>query len=146
MGEALKLVHDIFRRELALIRDEFTKPDSPLGAQHSTRHGTRLGAQLRVNCLTLCQGLHQHHTGEDLGIFTFLADRRPDLAPTLDRLRDEHRRIAVLVEELRRVIGERDAEPARVLPEVVRLTDELEAHLTYEEEQLIPVLNAAPAP
>jgi hypothetical protein len=29
---------------------------------------------------------------------------------------------------------------------VVRLTEELEAHLSYEEEQLIPVLEAAATP
>jgi deazaflavin-dependent oxidoreductase (nitroreductase family) len=134
MGEALRLVHDGFRRELAIIREEFASS------------GSSLGAQLRVNCLTLCQGLHRHHAGEDLGLFRALADRRPDLTPILDRLRVEHERIAVLVEELRRVVGERHAEPTRVLPEVVRLTEELEAHLAYEEERLIPVLEAATAP
>jgi deazaflavin-dependent oxidoreductase (nitroreductase family) len=134
MGEALRLVHDGFRRELAVIREEFASSDSSLGAQ------------LRVNCLTLCQGLHRHHAGEDLGLFRALADRRPDLTPVLDRLRVEHERIAVLVEELRRVVGERHADPTRVLPEVVRLTEELEAHLAYEEERLIPVLEAAAAP
>jgi iron-sulfur cluster repair protein YtfE (RIC family) len=90
--------------------------------------------------------LHRHHAGEDLGLFRALADRRPDLTPILDRLRVEHERIAVLVEELRRVVGERHADPTRVLPEVVRLTEELEAHLAYEEERLIPVLEAATAP
>jgi deazaflavin-dependent oxidoreductase (nitroreductase family) len=134
MGEALRLVHDGFRRELAIIREEFASS------------GSSLGAQLRVNCLTLCQGLHRHHAGEDLGLFRALADRRPDLTPILDRLRVEHERIAVLVEELRRVVGERHADPTRVLPEVVRLTEELEAHLAYEEERLIPVLEAATAP
>lgn len=74
-----------------------------------------------------------------------LADRHPELAPVLDRLRDEHERIAALTEELRRVVGERHPDPARVLPEVVRLTEELEAHLTYEEERLIPILDAATA-
>ncbi|MHA5052269.1 nitroreductase/quinone reductase family protein [Streptomyces sp. SD15] len=133
MGEALKVIHDGFRRELALIRTEFMTPGS----------GSALGAQLRVNCLTLCHGLHNHHTGEEIGIFRVLADRVPELAPALDRLRDEHQRIAVLAEELRRVVGEEYADPARVLPEVVRLTDELEAHLTYEEAQLIPILDAA---
>ncbi|MCX5091185.1 nitroreductase/quinone reductase family protein [Streptomyces sp. NBC_00365] len=134
MGEALRLVHDGFRRELAIIREEFASS------------GSSLGAQLRVNCLTLCQGLHRHHAGEDLGLFRALADRRPDLTPVLDRLRVEHERIAVLVEELRRVVGERHADPTLVLPEVVRLTEELEAHLAYEEERLIPVLEAAATP
>ncbi|MDX3757216.1 nitroreductase/quinone reductase family protein [Streptomyces mirabilis] len=133
-GEALRVVHDAFRRELALIRQEFAVS------------GSSLGAQLRVNCLSLCQGLHRHHAGEDLGLFRVLADRHPGLTPVLDRLRVEHERITVLIEELRRVVGERPAVPTRVLPEVVRLTEELEAHLAYEEEQLTPALEAVTIP
>lgn len=49
-GGALKAVHDGFRRELALIRKEIVAS------------GPGLGAQLRVNCLTLCQGLTNHTT------------------------------------------------------------------------------------
>lgn len=30
-----------------------------------------------------------------------------------------------------------------MIPEVERLTDELDNHLTYEEEQLIPILDAS---
>lgn len=56
MGEALKVVHDAFRRELELIRAEM---NDKAGTGRST-----LGAQLRVNCLTFCAGLHNHHTGE----------------------------------------------------------------------------------
>ncbi|SCL72729.1 deazaflavin-dependent oxidoreductase, nitroreductase family [Micromonospora citrea] len=130
-GAALKLVHDAFRRELALIRDEVA------------RSGPGLGAQLRVNCLTVCQGLHHHHRNEDAGMFTGLAERRPDLAATLARLREEHRRVAALVDRLQRVVGEPDADPVEVRRQVERLTTELEAHLTYEEEQLIPVLDEA---
>ncbi|MER5404309.1 nitroreductase/quinone reductase family protein [Streptomyces sp. NPDC002769] len=133
VSEALKAVHDAFRRELALIRAEFTSS------------GPSLGAQLRVNCLTLCHGLHQHHTGEDIGLFRALADRHPEHAPLLDRLRDEHGRIAVLTGELRRVVGQNHADPALVLPEVVRLTEALEAHLRDEEDQLIPLLDGASA-
>ncbi|AVH57980.1 MULTISPECIES: nitroreductase/quinone reductase family protein [Streptomyces] len=137
MAEYLKVVHDAFRRELALIREEFTATGTT---------GTPLGAQLRVNCLTLCQGLHNHHTGEDLGIFPLLADRHPDLAPTLDRLREEHERIAELLEELRQAVATEDADPSHVRSEVDRLSTELEAHLTYEEEQLIPLLTPAATP
>jgi deazaflavin-dependent oxidoreductase (nitroreductase family) len=128
-GAALKLIHDAFRRELALIRDEVA------------RSGPGLGAQLRVNCLTVCQGLHHHHINEDVGMFVALDGQRTDLAPTLARLREEHRRIAALVERLQQVVNATDAEPAEVRREVERLTTELEAHLAYEEEQLIPVLD-----
>jgi len=133
MADALKVVHDAFRRELALVRKEVAE------------QGPALGAQLRVNCLTLCQGLHNHHTGEELGIFPLLAGRHPELAPALVRLRQEHERIAALLEELRRVVATEDADPGHVLSEVERLTADLEAHLTYEEEQLIPLLTPATA-
>jgi hemerythrin-like domain-containing protein len=105
--------------------------------------GPGLGAQLRVNCLTVCHGLHYHHTSEDAGIFPFLAGRHPELAPTLDRLRREHQKIAALLDDLQKVISTDGADPLLVLPEVERLTDELESHLTYEEEQLIPILDAS---
>ncbi|MFF7102167.1 nitroreductase/quinone reductase family protein [Streptomyces nigra] len=133
MGEAIKVVHDAFRRELAIIRDEMAKG------------GSTLGAQLRVNCLTFCQGLHNHHTGEDTALFPFLADRHPAHAPVLDRLREEHEHIADLVERLRRAVGEEGSTDGQdaARDEVARLTAELERHLTYEEEQLIPLLDAA---
>ncbi|MFJ3228942.1 nitroreductase/quinone reductase family protein [Streptomyces sp. NPDC086783] len=133
-GEALKVVHDAFRRELALIRQEFA------------RSGPGLGAQLRINCLTLCQGLHNHHTGEDTMLFPFAVDRDPEVAPVLERLRHEHERIAVLLEELRRAVTAEDTDPGAALREVERLTAELEAHLAHEEEVLIPVLEAVSAP
>jgi deazaflavin-dependent oxidoreductase (nitroreductase family) len=130
-GEAIRLVHDVFRRELALIRKEM-----------AAGNGSTLGAQLRVNCLTLCQGLHNHHTGEDTALFPFLAARHPRLVPTLERLREEHGRVAALVEELRRAVSGEHPDPAAARTEVDRLTTELEAHLAYEEQQLVPVLDA----
>ncbi|NUR90593.1 MAG: nitroreductase family deazaflavin-dependent oxidoreductase [Nonomuraea sp.] len=127
-GAYLKLVHDGFRRELALIRKELADSGRP-----------GLGTQLRINCLTVCQGLHHHHTGEDTMMFPGLAERHPSLAPVLERLAEEHERITVLLRELQQAISGED--PAQVQAEVERLVDELEAHLLYEEEQLIPILD-----
>ncbi|GIH75680.1 nitroreductase/quinone reductase family protein [Planobispora longispora] len=129
-GERLKLIHDAFRRELALIRKEIAAS------------GPGLGAQLRVNCLTVCRGLHGHHTHEDTGMFPALAGRHPELAPVMERLRQEHEKIAALLEELQKVLSAENGDARQVLSEVERLTEELEAHLTYEEEQLIPILDA----
>ncbi|GAB2945200.1 nitroreductase/quinone reductase family protein [Micromonospora polyrhachis] len=131
MGTALRRIHDAFRRELALVRKEIATS------------GPRLGAQLRVNCLTVCQGLHVHHTKEDTGMFPALAAQHPDLAPTIDRLGVEHEKIAALLAALQKVISADTSEPELVLAEVDRLTEELERHLVHEEEQLIPILDAA---
>jgi len=115
-GAALMLVHDAFRRELALIRAEVAAS------------GGGIGAQLRVNCLTLCAGLHNHHTGEDVGLFPFLAGRHPELVPTIDRLRSEHEAIAALVVQLQQVLA---GAAADVRTQVERLTAEVERHLAY---------------
>jgi deazaflavin-dependent oxidoreductase (nitroreductase family) len=128
-GAALVRIHDAFRRELALIRDEVAAT------------GASVGAQLRANCLTLCAGLHNHHTGEDAAMFPLLAAQRPGLAPVLERLRVEHEQIAGLVAQLRETLAG-PPEPAVLRREVDRLTDQLERHLTYEEEQLVPALDA----
>ncbi|MFF4773563.1 nitroreductase/quinone reductase family protein [Microtetraspora fusca] len=130
-GAALKAVHDAFRRELVLIRKEIAES------------GASLGAQLRVNCLTVCQGLHNHHTGEDGTMFPYLAEHHPALGPALERLHQEHQKVAALLDALQTVVTAEDADPLSVLREVERLTDELESHLTYEEEQLIPILDAS---
>ncbi|WP_030545480.1 nitroreductase/quinone reductase family protein [Streptomyces albus] len=134
MGAALKLIHDAFRRELAVIREELA--GSGPGA---------LGAQLRVNCLTFCQNLHGHHTKEDAGMLPAIAAQQPELAPVVERLHREHERIAALLEALRGLVSAGDTDPAALLPEFDRLTAELEGHLDYEEEHLIPVLDAVPA-
>jgi deazaflavin-dependent oxidoreductase (nitroreductase family) len=125
-GEGLRLIHDAFRRELAIVREEFAKA------------GPGLGVQLRINCLTVCQGLEYHHKMEDGGLFPALDDRYPELAPTMARLRSEHETIAALIADLgQAVTGGEDARS-----EVERLIEELEAHLVYEEEQLIPLLDS----
>jgi deazaflavin-dependent oxidoreductase (nitroreductase family) len=129
MGGALKLIHDAFRRELGLIRAEVAKS------------GPMLGAQLRVNCLALCRGLHGHHTTEDATMFVGVGRQRSDLTPVLDRLRAEHEAIAVLLAHLQRILADADLDRVALQAEVDRLTIELEHHLDYEEEQLIPVLD-----
>ncbi|WLS44038.1 nitroreductase/quinone reductase family protein [Micromonospora profundi] len=130
-GTALIAVHDAFRRELALIQQEVD------------RAGPHVGAQLRVNCLSLCEGLHGHHEREDAGLFAWLADQRPDLAAVLARLADEHRAVAAALDELRIVLGTPQPDREVLRREVARLTDQVRAHLAYEEEQLVPLLNAA---
>ncbi|MFG2091520.1 nitroreductase/quinone reductase family protein [Spirillospora sp. NPDC048824] len=128
LGAMLVAVHGAFRRELELIRKEVTAS------------GAGLGAQLRVNCLTLCQGLGNHHMGEDQQIFPLLERHHPDLGPTLDELKNDHEKIQELLDELRRVLDAGD--PASLLAEVERLTGTLHAHLDHEEERLVPLLDA----
>ncbi|MER7927562.1 nitroreductase/quinone reductase family protein [Streptomyces sp. NPDC096057] len=134
-GEAIKVVHDAFRHELALICGELNKT-ADAGTEFST-----LGAQLRVNCLTFCQGLHNHHAGEDTVLFPLIAERHPGSAAALARLREEHEQIATLAEALRETLAT-PTDPAKTRTEANRLTAALEAHLDYEEQELIPLFDA----
>lgn len=128
MGAALVALHDAFRLELELIRAEVA------------RSGPRLGAQLRVNCLTLCQGLHVHHEREDGFMFPALEGRYPELAPVMTQLRAEHETVARLLGELQALLADDQVEQRTLAEEVERLTRELEAHLDYEEKNLVPLL------
>lgn len=129
-GDALVAIHTMFRRELALLRKEVAQT------------GPRLGAQLRINCLTTCDGLHHHHTAEDGEMFPAVDEAHPELAATMERLRGEHLTVDRLLSELRERVTAEDVDPAVLLADVDRLIADLEAHLDYEEEQLAPLLNA----
>jgi deazaflavin-dependent oxidoreductase (nitroreductase family) len=128
-GDMLRAVHDAFRRELSLIRAEVAGS------------GAVLGAQLRVNCLSLCAGLHGHHVREDQGMFPGLEYEFPRLGPVIERLRGEHVTVAGLVERLRAVVSDPGVSREALIVEVDALTGELEKHLEYEERVLIPVLD-----
>lgn len=129
-GDSLKAVHDGFRRELALIRKEVASS------------GAGLGAQLRINCLNICAQLHHHHTIEDDAMFPTVDRHHPELSAAMARLRGEHATLARLLEELGALLSEGSDDLDRLGAEVNRLTAQVEAHLDYEEETLIPVLNA----
>ncbi|MER6578702.1 hemerythrin domain-containing protein [Nonomuraea sp. NPDC001023] len=118
-GDELVKLHDGFRRELARLR---------AGGD---------GFDLRTHCLAFCDALHAHHEGEDAVLFPHLAAERPELADVLARLGAEHRVVARLVARVRDLAGA----GASAGDELDRLAAELEAHLDYEEEQLVPLLN-----
>lgn len=99
----LVAVHDAFRGELALIRREVAAS------------GAGVGAQLRVNCLTLCQGLGNHHMGEEQQMFPLLERRHPELAPALARLKDEHETVKGLLDERRLQVGTSQKERHRAI-------------------------------
>ena len=134
LADALRMIHNGFRHELTLIRKEVVTAASA----DATRPVAPLGAQLRINCLKVCQGLHYHHTRESDGIFPAILDQHPEATEAIERLQAEHDSIAVLLEHLQALLT--TAAPANLLPELDRLTTALIKHLDYEEEQLLPLL------
>ncbi|MFF5704966.1 nitroreductase/quinone reductase family protein [Streptomyces sp. NPDC012794] len=106
-----------------------------------------LGLQIRQRCLAFCQGLEFHHTSEDAHLFPGIAAHHPHLAATFERLREEHRTVARIQTELASLLGEvAITEPERFRAGLARMTAELTAHLDFEEEVLLPLLEEVPWP
>ncbi|MGW7430998.1 nitroreductase/quinone reductase family protein [Streptomyces sp. NPDC054861] len=106
-----------------------------------------LGLRIRQHCLAFCQTLEVHHTGEDAHLFPALAAHNPHLADVFERLRTEHVTVARLQQELSALLSDiTSADPERFRKELARMSSELNAHLDYEEESLLPLLSGIPFP
>ncbi|GAA3837050.1 nitroreductase/quinone reductase family protein [Sphaerisporangium flaviroseum] len=106
-----------------------------------------LGLQLRQHCLAFCQSLEFHHTSEDAQVFPAIAGWHPHLRDALERLREEHRTVARIQGELLALLADAGtADPGRFRTELDRMSQELVAHLDYEEQSLLPVLAEIPWP
>ncbi|MFJ9459955.1 nitroreductase/quinone reductase family protein [Kitasatospora sp. NPDC101447] len=139
LADKLLEAHGWLRAQLHHVREEAHAhvPGRPAG----------LGLQLRQHCLAFCDGLTHHHTGEDTAVFPALARSHPELADVLARLDEQHRAIGRIRDELVALLaGIEVSEPERLRTELDRMSAELEAHLDYEEAELLPVLAGIPFP
>ncbi len=139
LADKLLEAHTWLRAQLRHVREEAHThvPGRPAG----------LGLQLRQHCLAFCDGLMHHHIGEDAAIFPALARNHPALADVLARLDEQHRAIGLIKEQLVELLaGIAVTEPERLRAELDRMSAELEAHLDYEEAELLPVLAGIPFP
>lgn len=145
LADKLLEVHTWLRGQLRHVRAE-TEAHFAAGPAGDGRPPS-LGLQIRQHCLALCEGLTHHHTGEDAAIFPALGRSHPHLRETLARLGEEHLVVGRIKDELVALLsGIGAADPERFRAELARMSAELEAHLDYEEEALLPVLADIPFP
>ncbi len=142
-------IHTWLRGQLRHVRAEaaayFAERDAHQGPDGAPAPG--LGLQLRQHCLAFCEALHGHHASEDTVAFPELERQHPHLRESLERLRGEHRTVARIQGELQALLADiAAAEASGFRAELERMSAELEAHLDYEEESLIPVLADIPLP
>ncbi|MFE6129565.1 nitroreductase/quinone reductase family protein [Streptomyces sp. NPDC056437] len=148
LADKLLEVHTWLRSQLRHVRaeaDAHLAARAAQGPRASAAPG--LGFQIRQHCLAFCDTLTFHHTSEDAHIFPAIAHYHPDLVSVLDRLRQEHGAVARIKDELAALLADIGAaDPRQFLAELDRMTDELTAHLDYEEQWLLPVLAEVPFP
>jgi alkanesulfonate monooxygenase SsuD/methylene tetrahydromethanopterin reductase-like flavin-dependent oxidoreductase (luciferase family) len=149
-GAHLVEVHDALRGELTRLRDIVEQVMA--GEQDAQRaRGAINDLTMRQNnwtlgayCQQYCRFLTGHHGLEGRSVFPHLRHSEPSLAPVLDRLEREHLVIHDVLEQLDDALvglvsgASGTAELQRV---VDRLGDELLAHLSYEEQQLVGALD-----
>ncbi|MFH8606889.1 nitroreductase/quinone reductase family protein [Streptomyces sp. NPDC018029] len=142
-------VHRWLRGQLRHVRDETDAYFAALAAHRGpgAPPSPSLGLQIRQHCLAFCDALEFHHTGEDAHLFPVMAGHHPELRETFDRLAEEHRVIGRVQGELAALLAAvGGAEPERFRAELARMSEQLTAHLDYEEEALLPVLAGLPWP
>jgi iron-sulfur cluster repair protein YtfE (RIC family) len=129
-------------RRLAVEVDEGLSPDELRGALADLEANGPLW-QLKVNCLRYCRFVHSHHGAEDVLLFPALRRANPGLAPVVDKLEADHRRVSDLLDDVERAaaaLTESEEARDRVTLSLDVLADELLAHLDYEEQNAGPTL------
>ena len=128
----LRQAHQQLRDQLTAIRADLGRIEPAL-------------TDLPVHCLAFCSALTRHHMGEDNGMFTELLDARPDLAPTIQNLIDDHVAIAAILRQVRALATQAKTIPAVSLPRLRRELDGLAAiavsHFGYEERAISAALD-----
>ena len=154
-GEAmvaeLRWVHDMIRHDLGVIRQmaadaEAGRPAGVIrGAIQSLASGSAVW-QLKVSCLQHCRFVHSHHSHESMLLFPALRQANPALSPVVDKLEADHAHVSDLLDEVEAAaaqLGEagEPATRARLVTALRTLSDDLLAHLQYEEEQISGTLS-----
>ncbi|RSN16531.1 nitroreductase family deazaflavin-dependent oxidoreductase [Streptomyces sp. WAC 05977] len=138
LGDFLVEVHDWLREELKTLR---VGVDDIVAGRADT---LLMEKSLRAHCISFCEALTKHHTGEDMGAFPMLAQRFPALGPVLTQLGEDHVVVAGLQKRIRELVegyvhGESD--PVRLRDEFDALAGTLEAHFAHEERTVVAALN-----
>ena len=149
-GQHLVEVHDMFRRELAELRDLLTRVRDGAISAGEARSGLNAMAMrqndwtLGAVCSRYCSSVTHHHHLEDEGIFPHLRKSDSSLAPVLDKLAEEHLTIHEAIEAVdRELVSHMTAASdfGGIERAVEDLSDALLNHFSYEEAELVEPLS-----
>jgi hypothetical protein len=158
-GEAmvaeLLWVHEAIRRDLATVRRMAAEVTAGAPVADITAGIRSLAVNgplwhLKINCLRYCRFVHSHHILESAMLFPELRRMNPALSAVVDKLEADHASVSGLLDDVsaaaqalgERELGERD-EPQvreRLTGALQRLSTDLLAHLSYEEEHISDTL------
>lgn len=135
MATCLMMSHHAFRRDLRRFLAALEKPGPTPVSDEALREAWQ----------GLCATLHGHHEAEDHGVFPGVLAQNAALAPVIEGLSADHRRIDPLLERGSLAFAGLPATQTSVLAVVRELHALLDPHLAIEEAELIPFLRDAKA-
>ena len=99
-----------------------------------------LARDLRLFCWGFCVSLDGHHNSEDGGLFPLILAARPDLAPVIANLTQDHSMIAHLIAGVERTLTS-GADQVELVRHLDGIESVMETHFGYEERQLLAILD-----
>ncbi len=130
-GEEMREVHRRLRAALDLARESIED-------EHAADPPA---ADPLLYCWGFCTALSGHHRSEDRALFPRMARQRPDLAPVIAQLVQDHNMIEHLLGALQRAL-EHGASTAEKLRHLDGIEAVMESHFRYEERQLLSTLDS----
>ncbi len=132
------IVHEALRRDLTRARAVLAHTPPPPDRQREA---------LAHHIEWMMHFLHQHHSGEDAGLYPMVRERNPAAADLLDAMDAEHEAIGPGITELERAAadygrGDSTGQRERVLAAIETLEESLLPHLRREEDEIMPVVSA----
>jgi hypothetical protein len=133
------IVHDALRRDLDRAITSLTSEPLPNRARR---------AAIDEHVVWMMRFLHDHHAGEDAGLWPLLRTRDQALAPLLEAMEADHARIRPLLERCTEAAQDdtrvpNDTHRSALVQALVRLRDDLLPHLRREEDELMPLASIA---
>jgi Hemerythrin HHE cation binding domain len=148
--EDLLWVHGLLRQDLATVERLAVEVMAGAAAETVVEEVRALETtgplwRLRASCLHYCRFVHHHHRLEDRALFPELRRINPALGPVVDRLQEDHRQVAGLLEGVESAVdaldgGDTPAARALVAAALEALAGHLLAHLDLEEESVADTL------
>lgn len=126
-------MHVRLRRALDLARQQIDS-GSETGA---------IAADLLIYCHGFCAALDGHHRSEDAALFPQIAASRPDLAPVLAKLSQDHSMMAHLIGGLEKALTS-GADRDTLHGHLDGIGAIMESHFRYEERTLLSELDSIP--
>lgn len=132
-AQELRAVHGRLRAALRIVHSS--------AAESGSDAGTAAARDLLLHCHGFCVALDGHHRAEDRSLFPAIEAARPELAPVITALQQDHSMIAHLLAGLRAAV-DAEAAPDRIDGHLEGIAAIMENHFRYEERELLAVLDA----